>query len=98
MTLETWDWLRWVNAGLAGLVVVLLIMGAVARWDHMPARFKRIVPWVILTYVILAYGSGEVASAPADVDPGLRVGLLAGNLTGLLVALLWRFDDPDYSE
>lgn len=98
MSPEVWDWLRWVNAGLSGVVVVLLVAGAIARWDKMPKRFQRIAPWVILTYVILAYGSGEVASSPTDVDPGLRVGLLMGNLAGLLVALLWRFNDPDYSD
>lgn len=98
MNLETWDALRWVNAALSGLVVILLVMGAVARWSHMPKRFQRIVPWVIATYVIIAYGSGEIASASDPVDPGLRVGLLAINLVGLLVALLWRIGDPDYSE
>lgn len=98
MTPETWDWLRWVNVVLSGLVVVLLVMGATARWDHMPARFKRIVPWVILTYVIIAYGSGEVATSSETVDPGLRVGLMMLNLTGLIVALVWRMDAPDYDE
>lgn len=98
MSAETWDWLRWVNVGLSGLVVVLLVMGAVARWDHMPPRFKRIVPWVILTYVIIAYGSGEVASSSDHVDPGLRVGLMMLNLSGLIVALVWRMDAPDYDE
>lgn len=98
MSPETWDWLRWLNAGLSGLVVILLVMGAVARWAHMPSRFQRIAPWVIFTYVILAYGSGEVASADSDVDPGLRVGLLVLNLCGLIVALLWRIGDADYSE
>lgn len=95
---EMWDWLRWVNVALAGTVVVLLVAGAVARWDHMPSRFKRISPWVILTYVILAYGSAEVATSTEQVDPGLRVGLLVLNLCGLLVALVWRIGDADYSE
>lgn len=98
MSPELWDWLRWVNAALAGLVVALLIAGAVARWTHMPQRFKRITPWVIFTYVILAYGSGEVAAADDPVDPGLRVGLLVLNLCGLIVALVWRMDAPDYDE
>lgn len=98
MSPETWDWLRWVNVVLSGIVVALLVAGSTARWHHMPARFKRIVPWVILTYVIIAYGSGEVASSSQDVDPGLRVGLMMLNLSGLIVALVWRLDAPDYDE
>lgn len=96
MSPEMWDWLRWANIALSGLVVVLLTMGAVARWDHMPRRFKRMTPWVIFTYVIIAYGSGEALSQ--DVDPGLRVGLMLLNLCGLVVALVWRMGDPDYAE
>lgn len=96
MTPEMWDWLRWANIALSSLVVVLLVMGAVARWDHMPKRFQRITPWVILTYVIIAYGSGEALAS--DVEPGLRVGMMLLNLCGLLVALVWRMDVSDYSE
>lgn len=98
MSPEVWDWLRWVNAALSGVVVVLLTMGAVARWEHMPARFKRIVPWVVLTYALIAYGSGEAAADPTQIDPGLRVGLIMLNLCGLIVALVFRIQDPDYSE
>jgi hypothetical protein len=98
MSPEVWDWLRWVNVALAGAVVVLLVAGAIIRWEHMPKRFQRISPWVILTYVILAYGSAEVATSSDYIDPGLRVGLLVLNLCGLLVALVWRIGDPDYSE
>lgn len=96
MTPEMWDWMRWTNVVLSGLVVVLMMAGATARWDHMPARFKRITPWVICTYVIIAYGSGEALAT--DVDPGLRVGLMLLNLCGLLVALVWRLQAPDYDE
>lgn len=96
MSAEVWEWLRWANVALSSLVVVLLVMGAVTRWDHMPARFKRITPWVILTYVIIAYGSGEALAQ--DVEPGLRVGLMLLNLCGLLVALVWRMHAADYDE
>lgn len=96
MNPEMWDWLRWANVALSCLVVVLLVAGATARWDHMPPRFKRITPWVICTYVIIAYGSGEALAT--DVEPGLRIGLMALNLCGLLVALVWRMHVPDYDE
>lgn len=96
MTLEVWDWLRWVNAGLAGLVVVLLVAGAVARWRVMPKRFQRITPWVVATYVVVAYSSGEIAAADEPVAPGLRVVLLMVVLLGLLGALVWRFGASDY--
>lgn len=96
MTPEMWDWLRWVNVCLSSLVVVLIVMGAVARWDHMPTRFKHITPWVIFTYVVVAYGSGEALAQ--DVEPGFRVGLMVLNLCGLLVALLWRIGDHDYTD
>lgn len=98
MTAEVWEWMRWVNAGLAGLVVVLLVAGAVARWDVMPARFKRITPWVIGTYVIIAYGSGEIAASGDVVDPGLRVALLMAVLLGLIGALAWGFAAHDYDD
>ncbi|MCF6376891.1 hypothetical protein L2K70_04685 [Nocardioides KLBMP 9356] len=98
MTAETWDWFRWINAGLAGLVVVLLSAGAVARWRAMPRRFKRITPWVIGTYVIIAYGSGEIAASDDTVAPGLRVFLLMLVLVGLIGALAWGFAARDYDE
>lgn len=91
-----WDWARWANIFLSGLAVVLLTMGAVTRWDHMPKRFKRMTPWVIGTYVIIAYGSGEALAS--DVAPGLRVALMLVALCGLVVALVWRMGDHDYNE
>lgn len=93
---DGWDWLRWVNVALAASVVMLMIAGAMRRWDAMPKRFRRITPWVITTYVIIAYGSGEVASTPGDVDPGLRVLFMVANLSGLMIALLYRIDDETY--
>lgn len=90
------DWMRWLNVILAGLDVLLLVAGSIARWDHMPARLRRIVPWVIATYVVIAYGSGEAARQ--DTPAGVRVALTACVLSGLMVALLYRIGDDDYSE
>lgn len=90
------DALRWANVGLAAVVVVLLTAGATMRWRVMPKRLKRIVPWVILTYVIIAYGSGEIAVSTTAVDPGVRVVLMILNLLGLTIALLYGIDDEDY--
>lgn len=95
---SSWGWLRWVNCVLAMLVVILLVTGTVARWDHMPRRFRRIVPWVIATYVVIAYGSGEVATAEEPIDPGFRVFLMTLVLTGLAVSAMYRLGEPDYDE
>lgn len=93
-----WDMVRWVNVGLSCLVVSLLVMGAAHRWHSMPRRFRRITPWVVGTYVIIAYGSGEIATADTPVPPGLRVGLIMIDLLGLIVALLYGMHDDDYSD
>lgn len=98
MNPDVWDWLRWVNAALAGLVVVLLVAGAYARWPAMPRRFRRMTPWIVGTYVVIAYGSGEIAGSGEDVDPGLRVGLLAVVLLGLIGASVWGFGAHDYDD
>jgi hypothetical protein len=90
------DSIRWINVVLSSLVVALLIAGAWLRWDSMPRRFRRITPWVICTYVILAYGSGEAATS--DASPGIRVSLLLLDLIGLVIALLYRIGDETYDE
>lgn len=91
-----WDIVRWFNVALSSVVVALLIAGAVARWDVMPKRFRRITPWVVSTYVIIAYGSGEAATS--STSPGYRVLLLALTLIGLVIALLYRIGDETYDE
>lgn len=93
---EFWEVVRWFNAFAAAFVVVILVAGTVKRWDVMPARLQRIVPWVICTYAVIAYGSGEVASAGDAVSPGIRVAMLTLTLSGLIVALLYGFHDEDY--
>lgn len=90
------DFLRWTNVVLAMLVVALMITGTIRRWAVMPGRLRRVIPWVIGTYVVIAYGSGEVAASSTDVDPGIRVLLLILILLGLVVALLWRMHDDTY--
>lgn len=91
-----WDMVRWFNVVLSSVVVALLIAGSVMRWDVMPKRFRRITPWVISTYVIIAYGSGEAATS--NTSPGYRVLLLALTLIGLVIALLYRIGDETYDE
>lgn len=93
--IEMWDALRWVNAGIASLVVVLMTTDAIYRWDTLTARMQRVVPWVICTYVVIAYGSGEVAAQEAHVEPGLRVTFLSLTLIGLVIALLYRMSDRE---
>jgi hypothetical protein len=92
----TWDLLRWVNVVLATAVVAMLVAGSIHRWPTMPARIRRIVPWTIATYVVIAYGSGEAAHQ--DTPAGVRVVLMMCVLAGAVVALAYRIDDDDYSE
>lgn len=87
MSAEAWDWMRWVNAGLAGLALMLLTLETTRRWDQMNRRLRRLVPWVLATYAVIAYGSGELAASAQRVDPGLRVGLMLVVLLGLAGAL-----------
>jgi hypothetical protein len=89
------DLIRWVCAGLAGIDVVLLTAGSYAHWHTFTPRMKRIVPWVLATYVVIAYGFGEVAGSRTPVPTGIRVPMFAVVLSGLLVALVYRIDDPD---
>jgi len=89
-----WDILRWLNVLLAMFVVAAMVAGSMARWHVMPKRLKRIIPWVVMTYVVIAYGSGEAARQ--DTPPGVRIALMLCTLAGLLVALLWRIDDDTY--
>lgn len=93
MSAETWDWLRWVNAAIASLVVLLLTAEVSRRWPTLHPRLRHASPWMIGTYVVIAYGSVEVASLENPVDPGFRVMLLAINLAGLAVALAINMGD-----
>lgn len=93
MWVLNWDTGRWFNAVLAACVVIIMIIGTMLHWDEMPKRVQRIAPWVIITYVIIAYGSGTLAAHPGEVPPGYRVGAMMLNLVGLLISLLWRFGD-----
>ena len=90
----SWDVFRWVNMICAIAVVALLIMGAMHRWSTMPIRFKRITPWIIATYVVIAYGSGEALAT--DVEPGYRILLMMCVLLGLITALVYRMGDNSY--
>lgn len=91
--LINWDVGRVVNAVLSSIVVMVMIMGLMRHWDEMPRKVRHIGPWVIGTYVIIAYGSGSLAAEPGDIPAGYRVGLMMLNLTGLLIVLLWHFDE-----
>lgn len=94
--MDLWDVLRWFNVAASCLVVILLTAGTIKRWHVMPARFRRMAPWIIATYAVIAYGSGEVASSPTHVPPGIRVALMTLALIGLLIACLYGFDDDTY--
>lgn len=89
------DVLRWVNVGAACLVVSLLVAGTMLRWESMPLRIRRLMPWIIFTYVVIAYSNAEVAITE-NAPPGLRVVLTALNLIGLIVALLFDFTEVEY--
>lgn len=92
------DTMRWVNVAAASVVVSLLIAGTMCRWEEMPPRIRRIVPWVILTYVIVAYGHAEIAWSTDHPPEGYRLILSLLNLCGLIIALVYGFSDDDYDE
>lgn len=82
------DATRWTLVALSMLVVIALIVDAIVRWESLPKRFQRTTPWIIATYVVLAYGLGEVAYSRTELPLGLRLLLLAVVLVGLLAALV----------
>lgn len=90
-----WSNLRLVNVAVAGLVVILFGLQMVRNWHTYPRRFKRTMPWVLSTYVVIAYGSGEAAADPHPISPGLRVALLLAVMAGLVVALLLNVHDDE---
>lgn len=94
MTVEAfWEGVRVANMVLSLIAFGLMVMTAIAHWDEMPTRMRRIIPWVAATYGIIAYGTLEVLRSDVYVAPGMRVGLLAINLVGLLIAMLYRMND-----
>lgn len=89
------DALRWVVVAVACADVALLFAGTIARWDTFTPRLRRVVPWVIATYVVIAYGAGEVASASTPAPTGIRVILTLLVLLGLLIALSYRITEDN---
>jgi cation transport ATPase len=94
--ITSWEFLRWVNMIGAVLVVTLLIAGTMKRWAVMPGRYKRMAPWVIATYVVIAYGSGEALAT--EVRPGYRIVMMTCVLLGLILALLYGLDDTELDD
>ena len=92
-----WDAVRWFNVMAACLVVALLVAGTMVRWESMPLRIRRVIPWIIFTYVVIAYGSAEVA-VTENISPGFRVMLMTLNLLGLIVALIFDFTEVEYGK
>lgn len=86
-----WDLMRWGNVALASISVALLTATTIRRWDLLPKRIRRISVWFILILAVTAYGSGEAATQ--EVPPGYRVLLMLLALAGLIVTILYRFND-----
>lgn len=87
------DTLRWLIVALASVDGALLLAGSIKRWDTMPPRLRRVVPWVIGTYVALAYGAAEVAAHHTAVPGGVRLVVTLVDLTGLGIALSYKIDE-----
>lgn len=92
---DWWTAFRWANVALSSTAVVLMIVGSFRHWDVLTLRVKRIIPWVVMTYVVIAYGSGELATTDPPVPPGIRVMMAFLTLTGLVVALLFAGHGAD---
>ena len=95
--IEAWDVVRWANALIASGIVMVMTMDSIHRWSTLTKRMQRVVPWVVMTYVVIAYGSGEVAAQDPPVQPGLRVVLMSLTLIGLVIALVYRLSDEEES-
>lgn len=87
------DALRWLVVAAAIAVVSFMLAGCFARWETFTPRLKRIVPWVVATYVVIAYGAGEVASSPNPPPAGIRVILMLLVLFGLVIALSYKITE-----
>lgn len=87
------DVLRWAIVTLAALDGALLTAGTIKRWDVLPPLLRRVVPWVIGTYVVIAYGAGEVAAHHTPVPAGFRLVLTLVDLLGLAAALSYRIHE-----
>lgn len=85
------DSLRWVNIAVSMLVVALLIAGLMKRWHVTPLRYKLMSPWIVGTYVVIAYGSGEALASGRPY--GISLLLLTCDLLGLIVALIYGLDE-----
>lgn len=94
MNESVWEIVRWVNVTAALAVVTLMTASVIGRWDVTPRRLRRVYPLIIATYVIIAYGSGEIATSQTYVQPGLRVMLLLV-LIGLVAVLLFNMVADD---
>lgn len=92
------DFVRWLNVAASCIVVALITMGTYARWEYLPPRFRRILPWIVMTYGIIAYGSAEVALSDAHPPQGYRVVMMLLTLCGLVIALLYGITDKGYVE
>lgn len=95
MNESVWEIVRWVNVTAALAVVTLMTASVIGRWDVTPRRLRRVYPLIIATYVIIAYGSGEIATSQTYVQPGLRVMLLLLVLIGLVAVLLFNMVADD---
>lgn len=99
--LDTWlnvPWLRYFNAAVSMLVVFGLTFMVLIKWSTLPVGVKRIAPWIVTTYVIIAYGSIEVARLDMQVPTGARVLLLSLNLVGLAGTLAFNFVETSRGE
>ncbi len=89
-----WDGLRILNVALAMVTVSLLVTAGVVRWRIMPFPLRRLYPWIVATYVVIAYGSGEALAD--DVRPGVRVILMCLCLIGMVIAGLFNLHHGGY--
>lgn len=91
--LLNWDAGRVLNAAISSAVVIMMSMGLTLHWKEFPPKVRHIGPWVVGTYVIIAYGSATLAAEPGEIPAGYRVGFMMFDLIGLLIVLVWHFDE-----
>lgn len=85
------EFLRWANVVLAFMSLSVLVTTLIRRWHLLSPRIRRIGVAFCVLLATVSYGSGEAARQ--DVPPGVRVFMATASLVGLVIALLWRFDE-----
>lgn len=96
--MNIWDpeFLRIANVVLSVAAVSVLIASSVLRLEVLTSNEKRVLPWLTVILLVIAYGSGEAAAQNAPI--GYRVLLMALALAGFLGAMIFGLRDVSHRD